>query len=357
MNDPSDKVFIQDSLSFLTKKKANLVKRYQAEQFLRSWFQTQDFVEVTSPTLLRYSSLEKNIYPLSLTIRDHNQKIYPAYLRVSPELSLKKILATGLPKIFELGPCFRDQEDFSSTEHGVEFTLLEWYQFNCTLEKMMDKVQELILFLAKKICGNTTVVYQNKKFDLNAPWYIISVAQAFKKYAGINFNTFESWEDLLVIARQYGFRSNDIDDSFYWIFLNKVEPHLRQGPTILYEYPIFQASFSKAITKPTHNKKNLAYGLRFEVYLGGMEIANAFEELIDAKEQERRWLDYLEKNSVEKNTQKERMDLNFLAALNNLQNQIGKYESIAGIALGWERLLMFFFNEKNISAVNPLRNF
>lgn len=332
----------------LSQNKKTLQDRSLLERYLREWFTKKQFLEITTPILNHHSSLEKNIYPLTTLISNQQGITQNAFLRVSPELSLKKILAAGYEKIFELGKCFRNCESSSSSQHLFEFTLLEWYSQQ-SLDEMINDFIELVNYLAFSFLGTYIVDYQNFNYNLSS-WKKITVQEAFKKYAQIDFDDFETWEDFIPLANSMGFKTNSLDDAFFWIFLNHVEPHIRKAPCILYYYPSFQASFSKITTPVRKTSKtskvinNLDYGLRFEAYLGGMEIANAFEELTNKEEQKQRWQAYID-NSSQKNL---KMDTLFLDALPLIN------PPISGIALGWERLLMFFLNKKNIRDVDAI---
>ncbi len=349
----------------------NLKNRAFLEQGLRKWFQNHDFLEVTTPVILPHSSLEENIQPLKVSLNPYStnkqniKSFKQGFLRVSPELSLKKIL-TGIPKIFELGPCFRDLEKSDSPEHLNEFTLLEWYHTGITLSELINEFIDLVHYLIEltihHLNNNTTIDYNRTKL-IKENWKIITMAEAFREYADIDFDQWDNWDEILLVAKKRGFNPTTLDDAFYWLFLNKVEPEIRSGPTIIYEYPIFQASFSEGIRysyglssplkkNKTTSQNSLEYGLRFEAYLGGMEICNGFQELLDPSEQRRRWQIYLDKTkTMDKEGEYLVMDGQFLSALENLYQQ---GQPISGVAVGWERLLMFLLKAKDIREIQPL---
>jgi elongation factor P--beta-lysine ligase len=250
------------------------------------------------------------------------------------------MLAGGFEKIYEMARVFRANESLGGT-HNPEFTMLEWYRANSDYKEIMKDTEDLILFLNKKTNGSNILNYQGQKINLATPWQKISVKELFLKYANINLDKSKNLKDFRNQAKNNGINVNSKDKDwnsiFYDIFLNKIEPNLpKDKPVIVYDYPLPQASLAKK------KNKNSFYAERFEVYIAGLETANAFSELTDAKEQLSR-LKEEQKMRTKMGKDLIPIDKDFIFAL-----KLGIPPS-GGIALGIDRLQMLLLNIKDIN--------
>jgi len=208
---------------------------------IREFFEREKFHEVETPLLIAHPPAESYLDVFETTLLDRNRKPTKAYLSTSPEVPLKKLMAAGLGNCFSLTKAFRNMETQSKL-HNPEFTILEWYRVGVDYVDIMKDCEKLL----QSIAGNT-LIYQKKQIDFTTPWERITVADAFKKYADVNFDDF--FDNAKVIARKKGYTVEPCttwEELFNQIFLNEVEPHLGQGrPTILYEFPAAMAALAK----------------------------------------------------------------------------------------------------------------
>jgi lysyl-tRNA synthetase class 2 len=255
------------------------------------------------------------------------------WLHSSPEFAMKKLLAGGVPKLFQFARVFRNAE--GSALHHPEFTMLEWYRAGVGYETIMADCAALLA-----LTGAKELAWQGKTCDPAATPERLTVAQAFERHAGVD--VLATVGDAQRLARVAGIVLHDgdgWDDVFFRIMFDKIEPRLGMGrPTILCEYPISMAALARA--KPSDAR----VAERFELYCCGVELANAFGELIDPALQRRR----LEADMDEK----ERLyglrwpvDEDFLAALEH------GLPPCAGIALGFDRLVMLATGATHIEDV------
>lgn len=305
------------------KKLPYLQARMDLIRAVRRFFDGQGFFEVETPALQVSPGMEPHLHAFKTEIlnpeRDHVRTLY---LHTSPEFAMKKLLVAGLPKIYQICHVFRNAE--GSHLHSPEFTMIEWYRARAGYEDIMDDCVGLLRFCAEQ-GGFQTYRYRGQEADPFKEWEVINVCEAYKKYAGIDVNpdnTAEEWDDL-----------------FYKVFLNKIEPQLGQGrPAIIYDYPVSMAALSRP--KPEDPR----FAERFEIYVCGMELANAFGELTDAKAQKQRFeADMALKEKLY--GARYPVDEDFIAALER-----GLPES-GGIALGIDRLAMLASGADDIEQV------
>jgi lysyl-tRNA synthetase class 2 len=262
------------------------------------------------------------------------------HLHTSPEFAMKKLLVAGEPRIFQMARVFRDGE--RADTHHPEFIMLEWYRAGADYTALMDDCAEL-LKAALAAANQPAFCWQERRSDPNLPWQRITVAAAFERYAGIDLAaTSDDAAALGAEAARLGLRtdaSDDWEDAFFRIFLNRIEPHLGSpAPTILYEYPIRMA----ALSRPKPGDASVAE--RFELYVAGLELANAFSELNDAVVQRQRFADWGEESTA-RYGRAYPIDEDFLAALAH------GMPAAAGIALGFDRLVMLATGAKRIDDV------
>jgi lysyl-tRNA synthetase class 2 len=307
----------------------------------RAFFAERDFLEVETPALQVSPGLEPHLmaFATELVAADQ-QSSRPLYLHTSPEFAMKKLLAAGLPRIFQLAHVFRNGERAST--HHPEFTMLEWYRTG-EYEGVIADTTALMRKLAA-IGGNATVAWRGLACDLDADPELLTVQDAFACHAGgIDLlATVGDMRGLIAEARRIGVRvgqGDRWDDLVLRILAERIEPHLGAGrPTFLIEYPVEMAALARV--KPGDPR----VAERVELYISGVEIANGFGELTDAEEQRRRFtadMDLKEKLYGARYP----IDEEFLAALAH-----GIPDS-AGMALGFDRLVMLLAGAEHIEDV------
>lgn len=323
------------SLLEIQKKRAFIIDK------IREFFKNKGFLEVQTPIFVRLPGMEPYLNPLPYEFSDEKNQKHRGYVITSPEYSLKKLLSQGFPKIFEITKVFRQNESFGGI-HNPEFTMIEWYRPNSNYRKIMSDTEELILFLARSLYKKDWIKYGKEKIDLRTPWPKISVKQAFKKYAGVNLDRAKTLKDFKRQVKISLPRNADWDDVFYTVFLNQIEPNFpKNRPIIIYDYPLPQASLAKKTPRLRSGQESF-YAERFELYLAGLEIANCFSELTDAREQEKR---LKQEKALRKKLGKEIYDIDkdFIEALKSGLPETG------GIALGVDRLEMLLLDIKDIN--------
>ncbi len=290
----------------------NLETRSRVLRAVREFFYARGFTEVETPVRIPAPALETFIdAPPSGR----------AWLRASPELHMKRLLASGSTRIFQLGPCFRSGE--CGSRHNPEFTLLEWYRTEADYTEILRDTEALCAHVFQSVTGRTTFTYRGAAIDLARPWHCLTVRQAFLKWAG--WDPVADWDA----------------DRFDLDMLAKVEPALPQDrPCVLTDYPAPAASLARL--KP-HDPR---VAERWEVYVGGLELANAYSELCDPTAQRARFLEAAEER---RRLGKEvyPLDEPFLAALEKGMPPCG------GIALGIDRLVMLVCDATDIAEVRP----
>ena len=219
---------------------------------LRTWFADHGYLEVPTPVLVPSAAMEEHLYPVTAA---------GGQLRTSPEFALKRVLAAGLHRIYEIGPCFRDRE--AGHWHGREFTMLEWYRAGATLDDLMDEVEALVAAAADAM-------------GVPRPeWERRTVREVFRDATGLDPAT-ASRDDLAPQDPTW-------DDAFFRRWVDEVEPSL-DGALFVSDWPASQAALAR-----TRRTADWAVAMRFEAYLNGVELANAFDELVDPREQRRRF--------------------------------------------------------------------
>lgn len=309
----------------LARRRPYLEARSRVLAAMRDVFAARGFVEVETPALQVSPGLEPHLKAFTTLLERPGDSAAPRFLHTSPEFAMKKLLVAGLPRIFQLAHCFRNGE--RGATHSPEFAMLEWYRAGVSYLDLVDDCEALL-----RAAGARLMTWQGRICDPHAPWERLTVAEAFSRHAGIAIlATVEDVAALAAAARPLGIAPHDGDsweDLFFRIFLAAIEPKLGIGvPTVLYDYPIAMAALARA--KPA----DLRLCERFELYVCGLELANAFGELTDAGEQRRRFAaDQAKKRALYGEAYP--VDEDFLAALD-----FGMPES-AGIALGFDRLVM-----------------
>lgn len=307
--------------------------RSKAIHALRSMLISKGFIEVETPILQPLYG-GANAQPFETHHNFLNQKLY---LRIAPELYLKRLLVGGMEKVFEIGKNFRNES--ITTLHNPEFSMIEIYESYCDYTKMMDLTEEVISGMAKEACGSYKINFSNIQINLKPGWERISMADAVKKHAKIDvLNT--SLEDLKKIASEKGFfDSSQVSrgDLIVAFFEALAEPFLKQ-PVFITDFPIEVSP----LAKPHRSKEGFAE--RFELFINRMEIANGFSELNDPLEQKKRF-EMQEKRIALGDKEAHRVDYDYINALCYGMPPAG------GVGIGLDRLLMLLSDKKSIKEV------
>lgn len=315
---------------------------------IRQYFDDQDFVEMHTPRLVGLPGQEPYLEPLWTTIEEQNGTKHEAALITSPEYAMKRLLAAGFEKIYDLGPCFRNSEPWDGS-HDPEFLMIEWYRREAGLEELIVDTQGMIRFAAAAVpASNAQVAIAEACVK---PFRVLTVAEAMKLYAAVHLDeVLGDREALATVVREHGqtvTKSDSWDDLFFKIFLSEVEPHLgwdahhqKFQPTFLTHYPASMAALARK------DPNDSRYALRTELYIGDLELANGFAELSNETEQRARFLEEQElRQSLAKKVWS--LDEPFLKSLPAMGDA-------AGIAFGVERLVMLLVGTKSISEIMPI---
>jgi elongation factor P--(R)-beta-lysine ligase len=275
----------------------------------RAFFLSRDYLEVETPNRIPSPLPESHIDAL------------PSgewWLHPSPEICMKRMVAAGYERIFQISKCYRGRERGSL--HLPEFTLLEWYHAGYDYVRLMEECEDLFLYVSGALGTGSLVQYRHHEIELSKTWERIAVREAFERYGSIPL------EKALV------------EDRFEEILTLEIEPHLGSPkPTFLYDYPLAFGSLART------RKANPAFAERFEIYIGGLELANGFSELTDADEQRVRF-EKENKTRILRGQPPYPMPEKFLETLSDIPES-------AGIALGVDRMVMFFVNASSIDEV------
>ena len=239
----------------LARRKRALQQRAQILQAIRNFFVDQGYLEVETPHRIPAPAPESHIDAVASG---------SWFLHTSPELCMKRMLASGYDKIFQICRCWRDKE--RGSQHIPEFTVLEWYRADCNYRSLMEECEALIRTVAAAIGLGKKILFRDQEIDLTGPWKRISVKEAFKHYAQTSATE--------ALKRQL----------FDEIMVKDIEPNLGIGkPTFIYDYPAERGSLAQL------REDDPSVAERFELYIGGLELANGFSELIDIEEQRKRF--------------------------------------------------------------------
>ena len=323
------------------KKKQNLILRGEVLRGIRRFFLGEGFVEVETPYLVSSPGLEPHLSALEVSIHPPRGGAKRMYLHTSPEYAMKKLLGQGWDKIFQVCRVFRDEE--GGPTHQMEFTLLEWYRARADYRKIMEDCEGLLHFLSRELKKGPEIEYQGRKIDLSPPAERLSVSRAMEIYGRVDIQENADGASLLEEAKSRGYRFDpgafySFEEVFFKVFLESVEPRLGQPkPTLLYDYPASMAALARR--KP----EDPLWAERFELYAGGLELANAFSELTDPDEQRKRFESEQRLRAVLERPLYP-IDEELLAALSRMPPS-------AGIALGVDRLVMLFSDAATIQEV------
>jgi len=310
-------------------------KRSYIIQEIRDYLKEHGFLEVETPMLQTIAG-GAAARPF---VTFHNALDMEMYLRIAPELHLKRLMVGGLSeKIFEINRNFRNEG--ISPKHNPEFTMLELYQAYVDYNEMMALTENLISHVAQKVLGTMVVEYQDNKIDLTPPWQRMTMLGAIKKYTGIDFSNLITFEEAKEAAEKLGI---EVDEKDSWgkildkVFEEKVEPHLIQ-PIHIIDYP----RDISPLSKPHRDNSRLVE--RFETRVNGWEVANAFSELTDPIDQRSRFEQQMQ-NKQDGDEEAHEVDEDYITALEYGLPPTG------GLGIGIDRLIMLLTDSANIRDV------
>ena len=314
--------------------KETFIKRSKILAAIRKYLGSQGFMEVETPILVSNAGgAAARPFETHFNALDEDFK-----LRISLELYLKRLIVGGLERVYEIGRVFRNEG--LDTRHNPEFTLIELYQAYTDYHGMMDLTENLYRFVAQEVLGTTTIVYNGVEMDLSKPFPRITMVDAVKQYAGVDFNEIHTLEEARAIAKEKHVefeerhKKGDILNLFFEEF---VEEHLIQ-PTFIMDHPIEISPLTKK--KPD----NPEYVERFEFFMNGWEMANAYSELNDPIDQRERFKAQ-EELFAQGDEEANHTDEDFLNAL-----EVGMPPT-GGIGFGIDRMCMLLTNSAAIRDV------
>ena len=315
--------------------KDTFVKRSMIITEVRNFLNARGYLEVDTP-VLHTLEIGASARPF---VTHHNTLDMDMYLRIETELYLKRLIVGGFERVYEVGRIFRNEG--MDTSHNPEFTSVEMYQAYTDYLGMMDLIEDMYRTISKKICGTDVITYQGTEIDMASPWQRLTMVEAVKKYAGVDYNDWKTDEDARACAKDHDV---DVDEgesatkghvliAFFDAF---VEDKLIQ-PTIIYDYPVENSPLAKR--KPS----NPAFTERFEYFIYCREMGNAFSELNDPIDQKERFVKQVEaKRAQGANAE---VDEDFVTALEYAMPPTG------GLGFGLDRLVMLLTDSPSIRDV------
>ena len=309
-------------------------KRITMISAMREWLMSRGFLEVETPML--------HPIPGGATARPfithHNTYDRDLFLRIAPELYLKRLIVGGFEKVFEINRSFRNEG--VDTKHNPEFTMLELYEAYQDYMGLMDETEELFVVVIEKVIGDTKFEYQGNVIDATRPWKRIKLFDAIREYADVDLEQTRDREEAAKLALYAGV---EVDPTMGYgkivdeVIKEKVQAHLVQ-PTFLYDYPIELSPLAK------RKRDNPALTERYQAVIGNMEMCNAFSELNDPIDQHGRFMDQV-KLREEGDDEAQNLDEDYITAL-----EIGMPPT-AGLGIGIDRLAMLLTDSASIREV------
>ncbi|HML90718.1 MAG TPA: lysine--tRNA ligase [Methylomusa anaerophila] len=312
----------------------NFILRSKIIKSIRNILDERGFLEVETPMMhpIAGGAAAKPF------VTHHNALDMKLYLRIAPELYLKRLIVGGFEKVYELGRVFRNEG--ISIKHNPEFTMVELYQAYADYEDIMRLTEEVVAGVTREILGTAKITYLNQEIDLTPPWSRLTMTEAVKKYANVDFSTVASIDEARAIADKLGVKyekKHGIGAILNIIFEEKAEEHLIQ-PTFIIGHPTEISPLAK------RNKTNPDITDRFEAFIFAREIANGFSELNDPIDQEGRFSDQLAQR-LAGDDEAHMMDEDYITAL-----QYG-LPPTGGLGIGIDRLVMFLTDSYSIRDV------
>ena len=314
--------------------KDTFIKRSKILKLTREFLDNRGYLEVDTP-ILTPLEIGASARPF---ITHHNTLDMDMYLRIETELYLKRLIVGGMNKVYEVGRIFRNEG--MDPKHNPEFTTIELYEAFTDYYGMMDLVEELYKMLAKEICGDTKITYQGTEIDLGN-WERLTMVEAVKKYAGVDYNDWKSDEEARLVAKEKHVEvPADATKGTVLIefFDAYVEDKLIQ-PTFIYDYPVENSPLAKR--KPTEPE----FTERFEYFINCTEYGNAFSELNDPIDQRNRFENQVAKKKAEDPNTTAQVDYDYVTALEYGMPPTG------GLGFGVDRLVMLLTDSPSIRDV------
>ena len=304
-------------------------------RIIRNELDSRGFLEVETPVLNTISG-GASARPF---VTHHNTLDLPLFMRIAPELYLKRLIVGGLEKVYEIGRVFRNEG--MSPRHNPEFTLLELYEAYADYDDMMNITEQLFIACANEVCGSTEIEYQGEAISLTAPWTRISMIDAIRQVTGADFNTVSDYDSAYALAKSIEVHPQKGDDSWgkivNLVFEEKVEETL-VNPTFIYDYPVEVSPLAK------RKKEDPRLTERFEVFITRREMGNAFSELNDPIDQRQRFMSQVAlRDGGDEEAQM--MDEDYLNALEYGLPPTG------GLGIGIDRMIMLLTDSPTIRDV------
>ncbi len=314
--------------------KETFVIRSKIIKEMRRYLEEKGFLEVETPMMHPIAG-GATARPF---VTHHNTLDMDLYLRIAPELYLKKLIVGGFEKVFEINRNFRNEG--MSYKHNPEFTTMELYQAQADYHDMMELTEDLVSYLAEEVLETKTLEYEGTELDFSAPWERITMVDAVKKYAEVDFSEIDSTEEAYELAASVGVKPEaglSYGQVLNEVFEVRVEEKLIQ-PTFIMDYPIEVSPLAQKI------EDDPRFTYRFEAFVYGREIANAFSELNDPEEQKRRFEKQVEMREAG-DEEAQMMDYDFIRALEYGMPPTG------GLGIGIDRLIMLLTDSSSIRDV------
>jgi len=316
--------------------KETFVKRSLILREIRNYLDNLGYLEVDTPVL---GTLETGAAARPF-ITHHNTLDIDMYLRIETELHLKRLIVGGFPKVYEVGRIFRNEG--MDTSHNPEFTSIEMYQVYSDYVDMMNLIEDMYKTITRKICGSDVITYQGTEINMGAPWERLTMVEAVKKYAGVDYNEWADDEAARACAKEKGVEVPEGKTAtkghvLIAFFEEFVEDKLIQ-PTIIYDYPVENSPLTKR--KPS----NPAFTERFEYFIYAREMGNSYSELNDPIDQRDRFVKQVEERRAQGGLNAQ-VDEDFLTALEYGMAPIG------GLGFGLDRLVMLLTDSASIRDV------
>jgi lysyl-tRNA synthetase class 2 len=314
--------------------KKTFLARARIITLIRDFLLKRDFVEVETPMM----------HPIpggaaaEPFITHHNSLNTDLYLRIAPELYLKRLLVGGIERVFEINRNFRNEG--ISTQHNPEFTMVEFYYAYATYEDLMNMTEEMFCYICNELHGTSKIMYQEQELDFSSPWQKLTLKEAAAKYANIDISDFDDLEKTREHAKKLGIEitgHEPLGKIVTEIFEEAAEKELIQ-PTFVTHYPVEVSPLART------NEQDPSVTDRFELFIAGREIANAFSELNDPEDQRNRFMKQAEtKEKID--GEQFQIDEDFLTALEH------GMPPAAGEGIGIDRLVMLLTDSPSIRDV------
>lgn len=314
--------------------KETFVLRSKIMREIRKFLENDGFLEVETPMMHPIPG-GTSARPF---VTHHNTLDMDLYMRIAPELYLKRLIVGGFEKVFELNRNFRNEG--MSFKHNPEFTMMELYQANADYSDMMELMENMVAYVAKEVLGTTKITYQGEEIDLTPSWRRLTMVEAVKEYTGVDFSSIKSDQDAVEAAKNIGIKLEESTKKGHVlnrIFEERVEEKLIQ-PTFIMNYPI---EISPLATKMDEDPN---YTYRFEPFIYGWELGNAFTELVDPIDQKERFEEQVKQRDAG-DEEAHMMDEDYVRALEYGMPPTG------GLGVGIDRLVMLLTDSPSIRDV------